>query len=109
MDYYVDIMLYVSYGLTIVAAIAAIVFPLINSFGNPASLVKSGLGLVALGLIFGIAWALAGNDFTAVQAEEFDMTASLAKLVGGILIMMYILTGVALVGIVYTEISKMIK
>jgi hypothetical protein len=82
---------------------------LINSFGNPASLLKSGLGLVVLVVVFGIAWAMAGIDFTAVQAEEFDMTASKAKLVGGILIMMYILTGIAVVGIVYTELSKMIK
>lgn len=109
MDYYVDIMLYVSYGLTIVAAIAAIVFPLINSLGNPASLIKSGLGLVVLGVVFGIAWAVAGVDFTTVQAQVFDMTASKAKLVGGILIMMYILTGIAVLGIVYTELSKMIK
>ncbi|MFY0651914.1 MAG: hypothetical protein JXQ96_07775 [Cyclobacteriaceae bacterium] len=105
----IDIILYISYALTILAALAAIVFPLINSLGNPSSLIKSGLGLVALVVIFGIAYALSGNEFTEVQATEYGMNASLSKFVGGILTMMYLLTGLAIIGIVYTEFSKMIK
>ncbi|MEQ6119391.1 hypothetical protein [Reichenbachiella sp. MALMAid0571] len=105
----IDIILYISYALTILAAIAAIVFPIINSVSDPKSLIKSGLGLVALVVVFGISWALAGSEFTEYQASEFEMNASLSKFVGGTLIMMYILTGIAIVGIVYTEFSKMIK
>lgn len=109
MDYYVDIALYISYGLTLLAAIAAIVFPLINSLGNPSSLIKSGIGLVVLVVVFGISYALSGSEFTAVQAQEYDMTSSLSKFVGGTLIMVYLLAGIAIGGIIYTELSKAIK
>lgn len=105
----IDIILYIAYALTILAAAAAIIFPLINSIGNPATLIKSGVGLVALVIVFVIGWAVAGDAFTEYQAKEFDMNASLSKMVGGILITMYLLTGVALVGIVYTEVSKILK
>lgn len=105
----IDIILYVSYALTILAAIAAIVFPIINSVSDPKSMIKSGLGLVALVVVFGISWALSGSEFTEYQASEFGMNATLSQFVGGILTMMYLLTGIAIIGIVYTEFSKMIK
>lgn len=105
----IDIALYLSYGLTILAAIAAIVFPIINSIGEPKSLIKSGIGFGALVLVFLIAWGISGSEFTDYQANEFGMTASLSKLVGGLLTMMYLLTGIAVIGIVYTEVSKIIK
>ncbi len=105
----IDIILYISYALTILAAVAAILFPLVNSIGNPKSLVKTGAGLLALAIIFFISYAISGNEFTEYQAAEFDMNATLSQFVGGILTTMYLLTGIALVGIVYTEVSKMIK
>mgnify|MGYP003649590157 FL=1 len=105
----IDIILYISYALTILAAVAAIVFPIINSVSDPKSMIKSGLGLVALVVVFGVSWALSGNEFTEYQASEFGMNASLSQFVGGILTMMYLLTGIAIVGIIYTEFSKMIK
>lgn len=105
----IDIALYLSYGLALLAAIAAIVFPIVNSIGEPKTLVKSGIGFGVLVVVFLISWALSGNDFTAYQASEFGITAGLSKFVGGLITMMYVLTGIAVVGIVYTEFSKMIK
>lgn len=105
----IDIALYLSYGLTILAAIAAIVFPIVNSIGEPKTLIKSGIGLGVLIVIFGISWGLSGSDFSAVQASEYGMDAGLSKFVGGLLTMMYLLTGIAIIGIVYTEFSKIIK
>ena len=105
----IDIILYISYALTILAALAAIVFPLINSLGNPGSLIKSGIGLGVLVVVFLVAWAISGSEFTEYQASEFGMTASLSKFVGGLLTMMYLLTGIAIIGIIYTEFSKMLK
>lgn len=104
----IDIALYLAYTLTILAGVAAIAFPLISSVGDPKSLVKSGIGLGALVLIFLISWAISGAEVTAVY-EEFEVGASLSKFIGGILTMMYVLTGIAIVGIVYTEISKSLK
>ena len=105
---FVDIALYIAYALVILALIGAIAFPLINSFSDPKSLLKSGVGLGVLAVVFLVSWGISGNEVTAVYSE-FNVDAGLSKFIGGLLTMMYILTGLALVGIVYTEISKAIK
>ena len=105
----IDIFLYISYALTIVAAIASVVFPLINAAGDPKSMIKSGAGVGALLLIFVVSWFISGNEYTAYQASEFGINASLSKFVGGLLIMMYVLTGIAILGILYTGFSKLTR
>lgn len=104
----IDVALYIAYALTILAGLAAIVFPIINSITDPKSMAKAGAGLGALVVVFLISWAISGSEVTAVY-QEFEVDASLSKFIGGMLSMMYILTGIALVGIVYTEVSKAIK
>ncbi|MCV9386793.1 hypothetical protein [Reichenbachiella ulvae] len=104
----IDVALYISYTLTILAGLAAIVFPIINSVNDPKSMAKAGAGLAALLVVFLISWAISGNEVTAAYLE-FEVDAGLSKFIGGLLTMMYILTGVALLGIVYTEVSKAIK
>lgn len=104
----IDIALYAAYILTIVAAIAAVVLPLIQSLSDPSSLAKSGVGLVALLVVFGLGYALSGNEVLPSYVE-FGVDAGLSKFIGGSLTMMYILTIVAIVGIVFTEISKVLR
>ncbi len=98
----IDVGLSASYILIILCALSAIVIPLVQSFGDPQTLVKSGIGVVALAVIFLISYAVAGS-------EAEGATATTSKMVGGGIITMYILFLVAIVGIVYTEISKIIK
>jgi len=105
----IDIFLYIAYALTILAAIAAIAFPIVNSMSEPKSLIKSGIGIGGLLVIFLISWVISGNEFTAYQASEFGISASLSKFVGGMIIMMYLLIAVALGGILYTSFSKLKK
>lgn len=104
----VDIALYVAYALTLLAGLAAIVFPIINSISDPKSMLKAGAGLLALGVVFVISWALSSNEVTATYTE-FNVGESLSKFIGGLITMMYALIGIAVVGIVYTEVSKAIK
>ncbi|MEQ9300600.1 MAG: hypothetical protein RIF33_18660 [Cyclobacteriaceae bacterium] len=104
----IDIALYGAYILTIVAAVAAVVLPLIQSLGDPASLAKSGLGLLALVVVFGIGYAMAGSEVLPSYVE-FGVDAGLSKFIGGSLTMMYILTIGAIGGIVFTELSKAVK
>lgn len=98
----IDIGLYAGYILIILCALAALIIPLIQSLGDPKSLVKSLIGLAALVVIFLVSYALAGSEAPGV-------TATTSKLVGAGIITMYVLFGAALVGIVYTELSKLIK
>ncbi|CAD5278303.1 MAG: hypothetical protein ACMVP2_02240 [Imperialibacter sp.] len=105
---FIDIALIGSYILVGIALLAAIILPLINALDDLSSLAMSAVGILILLVIFGLGYAISGDEVTAVYTK-YNVDAGLSKLVGGSLIMMYLLTGVALVGIVYTEISKIVK
>ncbi|MEQ9424017.1 MAG: hypothetical protein RJQ09_06345 [Cyclobacteriaceae bacterium] len=105
---FVDVLLYLGYGLIIVCAAAAIVLPLINALGDPSALVKSGIGLGALVVVFLISWAIAGGEVLP-SYTNYGVDSGLSKFVGGSLTMMYLLALIAIVGIVYTEITKIFK
>jgi hypothetical protein len=104
----IDIALYASYILVLVAAVAAVVLPLIQSLGDPSSLIKSGIGLAALLVVFVIGYAISGNEVLP-SYTEFNVDAGLSKFIGGLLTMMYILIFAAIAGIVYTEVSKSVQ
>ncbi len=104
----IDTMLYVSYALLIGCAIAAIVLPLIGSLGNPQSLMRGGIGVAFLLVVFFIGYAISGNEVTPLFARQ-GVDAGLSKLVGGALIMFYVMAALAIAGIVYSEISKILK
>jgi hypothetical protein len=103
-----DIFLYLGYTLVIISAVAAIVLPMINALGNPKGLLKSGLGIVAIVAIYFIAYAFSGAEVTPEYAER-GVGPELSKAVGGTLIMAYILLGISILGIVFTEFSKIFK
>ena len=103
-----DIFLYLGYTLVIIAAVAALVLPLINALGNPQSLLKSGVGVIAIVALYFIAYAFSGSEVTQ-EYSKFEVGPELSKLVGGTLIMAYLLLGFAIVGIVFTEFNKIFK
>jgi len=105
---FVDIAILVSYGLLGLAVLAAIVLPLINSLGNPKSLLKGLLGVVFILILYGIAYAISGNEVTA-SYTKFGVDAGLSKFVGASLTTMYLLVIISIVGIVFTEIAKIFK
>lgn len=98
----VDIGLIVAYVLIVLCALSAILIPLVQSFGDPKSLIKSGIGLGAVLVVFLIGFALADNDSEGT-------TEATSKLVGAGIISMYIFILLALLGIAYTEISNIFK
>lgn len=105
-----DIILYVSYLLVIIGTITAFIMPLIKSLDNPKSLLKTGAGIVAIVVLFVIAYAIADNEvLPRFAAAPFNLTPVISQLVGGILITVYFLFAFAILGIIVTEINKMIK
>ncbi|MEN7550875.1 hypothetical protein AAG747_23345 [Rapidithrix thailandica] len=96
---------YLLVGLAILAAIVGFV---LNAVANPQNLMKSVAGVVLLLVLFGLGYGLASNEVTA-KALEFQVNADSSKLIGGMLIMMYELLIVAFVGIIFTEIVKLVK
>jgi uncharacterized membrane protein len=106
----IDIFLYVADALIIIGAILALGMPLIKSFDNPKSLVKTVGGIVVLVIVFFVAYSISDGDvLPKFAAEPFNITETSSKMVGGILLTTYILFIVAMVGIVITELNKAIK
>ena len=109
MDAY-DIMLYATYLLAVVGTILSIVMPLLKSLDDPKGLMKSGLGVLGLAALFFICYALSGNEVLAkFEGAPFNLTPGMSQLIGGMLVMTYILTIVAIVSIVVTELTKAVK
>jgi len=109
MDIY-DIGLYIGYFLVVIGVVAGVLLPLINSLGNPKSLVKTGVAVVALLLVFGIAWSMSDNEVTArFAAEPFNLTPGSSQFVGGLLMSTYFLFIIAFVSIFVNELSKAIR
>ena len=99
---------YFGYGMVIVAAVLAVGFPLWIASKNPKSLVGTGVGLGSILVLFLVAWLLSSSEVYSSYAE-FGVDASLSKFIGGMLNLVYILAGLAVVGIVYSEVSKGLK
>ena len=108
MESIIDIGLYLSYLMVVVAIVGAVVLPVIKSLDNPKSLVKPLGSLLGIVVLFLICYAFAGSGLNSKAVSE-GVTSGISKFVGGGLIAMYILFIVAIVGIVYTEIHKATK
>jgi len=104
----IDFALYLGYALVLIAAIAAVVMPLISSLSDPKSLAKTGMGLGALLVIFFIGYLFSGSEVTPVYTQ-FGVDAGLSKFIGGMVTMMYLLIAIVGVAIVYGEVSKLFK
>ncbi len=101
--------LYLAYILTIVGVVLAIVMPLIKSLDEPKQLVGTAIGVGILLVIYGIGYLISGSEVTARYIESGVETEGLSKMIGGMLTMVYLMLGIAVIGIVYTELNKAIK
>ncbi|MEP2772546.1 MAG: hypothetical protein ABJH05_10375 [Fulvivirga sp.] len=108
MESFIDIALWVAMGMVVFAALASIIMPIVNSLSHPKTLIKSGVGILVLGVIFLVCWGIAGDEVSR-RFVDAGLTASTSKLSGGLLMTMYTLFVIALVGIVFSEINKALK
>jgi NADH:ubiquinone oxidoreductase subunit 6 (subunit J) len=109
MDTY-DIMLYATYLLAIVGTFLAIAMPLIKSLDDPKGLLKSGLGVLGLVVVFFISYSISGSEvLPKYEGAPFNLTPGMSQLIGGMLFTTYILTIVTIVSIVVTELTKAVK
>ncbi len=109
MDTY-DILLYGSYLLIILGAVVAVVLPLIKSLDDPKSLLKTAVGIIAIVVLFFIAYSVSSNEvLPKFEADPFNLTPQGSQMVGGMLITTYVLSIVAIGSIFLTEVTKAIK
>jgi hypothetical protein len=104
----IDLGLYAMYAFLAVAIIAWIGFSVANAVKTPGLFVKSLYGIGGLIVLFVIAYAMAGSSVTTEQAAK-GITGGVSKLIGAGLITFYIVSGVAVLGLIYSEINKAIK
>ena len=104
----IDIGLYLSAILLVVAAASAVVLPLLNAIKHPAGLIKSLFGVGGLVVLFIIAYSLSGSDLSA-KAVALGVDESGSKLIGAGLILLYFVFVISILGLIYSEISKALK
>ena len=106
---FVEIGLKLTYTLLGIGVLAAIFMPLFQAVTqDPKSLGRAAVGVGFLVVVYLIGFAIANSEVTSTYTE-FGVGSAISKRVGGLLITMYILMGCALLGIVFTEISKLVK
>ncbi|GJM30282.1 MAG: hypothetical protein DHS20C17_29170 [Cyclobacteriaceae bacterium] len=104
----INIALMITYALIGIAVIAVIVLPLIKAIDDPKTLVGTAIGLGALVVLYGLSYAISGDEVLPRYVAQ-DVGPGISKVVGGLLTTMYLLFGAAILGIIFTEVSKAFK
>lgn len=105
----IDIGIYAAYLLFFVATAAMIVLPLIQAMRSPKNLIKSAIGIGALVLLFLIAFLLSGGEHPPKWEQLGVNTEFGSKMIGAGLMMFYFVLIIAVIGMIYSEISKAFK
>lgn len=115
-EQWIDIGLYGAFILIAVAALAAIGMNIANSISNPKTLVKGGIGIAVLLIVFFIGYSMAPSEFGAATAKAMeaskiddDVAGSTYKLVGGAMTTTLVLIVIAVVGLIYSTVSRIIS
>ncbi len=103
-----DVGLYFGYTLLIVAVLAAVILPLIKAVQSPGDLIKSLYGVVALVVVFGIAYAVSGSSVRTTWAV-MGVGEGMSRMIGAGLLTFYIVLVIAFIGLIFSEISKVFK
>lgn len=98
-----------AYALLIIAALLAIIFPIIFIIQNPAKAKSILITVIAFVVLFGIAYLMASGSTQGDVYEEFSVSAEASKRVGTGLIATYILGGAAIAVTIFSGISKIFK
>lgn len=108
---YTNIFILWAYVLTGLSVGLAVIFPIIQMITNPKNTKKSLMGIVALAVFVGIAYAVSSTDslgITNPDIIQYDVPSSL-KYAGTMINSIYILAAIAILSMVYTEVAKIFK
>ena len=109
-DFLINGGLILTYIMIAVAALAAIVYPLMFLAKNPSKGKNALMGIGGLLFITVISYVLASGDImTFPCSEKFGMTEASTKRVGMGLIVFYILSVGAIAAVLFAELGKLFK
>ncbi len=101
--------MYWAYVLLAVAAILAVVIPIIYLIMNPAKAKNVLFAIIGFLVLGGIAYLLASNSVDAPVYDKFDVGPETSKYIGTGLIATYILGGLAVAATIFSGIAKIFK
>lgn len=104
----INIGLFLAYALMAIAAISAVVFPIIQTFGN---LKKAKSGLIGFGILIAVlllAYILSPAE-TGAFYDEHSISENASKVIGGGLLATYLVFAGVVISILYAEVAKWVK
>jgi hypothetical protein len=107
----VDTDVFLNWGkFMLIAGVAVIVIaPIFTFIINPQNLIKMLISIVLFVVIIGLSYTFATNQLSALQLEEYGISADTSRLVGMGLIATYIIFGLAIFSILFSMIIKPFK
>ena len=102
------LLIYWTYLLVAIAAVLAVVFPIIFMIRNPKGTKKSLIGIGALALVFLIAYLIA-SDEVLPKFEKYGVDSTVSKQVGMGLIATYLFGFGAIGAIIYSAFARIFK
>lgn len=109
-DFFVNAGLILTYLMIGLAALSALVYPIMFLAKNPSKSKNSLIGIGGLVFVCILSYVFASSDIlTFPGSEKFDMTEASTKRVGMGLITFYILSAGAILSVLYSELGKFFK
>ncbi len=105
----VNIGLYVSYALIAVCVLGIIIFAVTRLAKDPKSAKSFLIGLLALGVLVAISYFAANGSDANTTYAKLEVSEQASKSVGMGLILFYILMGVAVIAILFSEVARLFK
>ncbi len=102
----IDTGIYITYALIGICVLGILGFSILNIAKNPGGAKSALFGIVGLVVIFVLTYVLSDGSDAALYADE-GMTESASKSVSMGLGTFYVLTAVAILAIVYVEVSRL--
>ena len=95
--------------LAIIAIAASVIFPIVYMISHPKSAISALIGVGVILVLFGIGYALSGDEILITYEKVGFTDPGASKLVGGALKMMYIIIAAVLGSAIFSEVRKLIK
>lgn len=108
---YTNIFILWSYVLTGLAVGFAVIFPVIQMISNPKNAKKGLLGIAVLAVLVLVAYAMSSSELLGItnpDLAKYDVPSTL-KYSGTMLNTTYILAGLAILSMIWTEVAKIFK
>ncbi|MGB0176369.1 MAG: hypothetical protein ACPF9D_04330 [Owenweeksia sp.] len=106
----IDFGLYATYALIGICIVMILLFAIGRIAKNPGGAKSALIGIVGLAVLVAVAFGLStGSDVTEPVFAKMQITEETSRQVGAGLMVFYILAGLAILSILYVEVTRLFK